>query len=146
MGKRADSDEAYVITLCDEILGIEGSRQHKFEFLRGDKGKNNRSVKLPVDVYYEVHNLVIEYQEKQHDEPAPFFDKPNQKTVSGINRGEQRKLYDQRRRDVLPRHGIDLIEISYRDFKYDSRKKIIRDIENDIEVIRERLQKWINIP
>src|SRR5215211_1798560 len=34
--RRAASDEAYVIDLCDEILGERALRQHRFEWLRGD--------------------------------------------------------------------------------------------------------------
>lgn len=41
---REQSDESYVIDLCDEVLGIKASRQHKFDFLTGDTGH-----RLPVD-------------------------------------------------------------------------------------------------
>ncbi|PGY06311.1 hypothetical protein [Bacillus sp. AFS031507] len=143
INKRVDSDEAYIINLCDEILGIKGSRQHKFAFLRGDRGKNNMTRELPVDVYYERLNLVIEYKEKQHYEPTPFFDKPGIKTISGVSRGEQRKIYDQRRREVLPKHGINLLELSYKDFQNDSRKRIIRNQKNDKEILKVKLKKWI---
>ena len=60
---RKTTDESYVIDLCDELLGITASRQHRFEFLKGDAG-----TKLPVDAYYKPLNLVIEYREKQHSE------------------------------------------------------------------------------
>ncbi|MFS0883479.1 hypothetical protein [Virgibacillus sp. 6R] len=43
MAKPLDSDEAYLINLCDEILGIKGVRHHMFDFLRGDIGKNGKS-------------------------------------------------------------------------------------------------------
>ena len=36
MGKRADSDESYILNLCDEILGVKAVRQKRFDFLRGD--------------------------------------------------------------------------------------------------------------
>lgn len=92
---RGLSDEAYIIDLCDEILGIKASRQHYFDFLTGDTGR-----KLPVDAFYERLNLVVEYCEKQHTEAVGFFDK--RITASGISRGEQRKKYDERRRVLLP--------------------------------------------
>lgn len=41
-------DEVYVIDLCDEVLGMKSSRQHRFPFLLGDSGNA-----LPVDAYYE---------------------------------------------------------------------------------------------
>lgn len=129
-------DEDYVLDLCDEVLNIKGSRQHKFDFLVGDSGR-----KLPVDVYYVSLNLVIEYREYQHSNEVKFFDKPDKITVSGVSRGEQRKIYDQRRRDILPNQGIKLIEIDYRHFKYDRYNRIFRERERDMEVVRKILVK-----
>jgi hypothetical protein len=57
-------------------------------------------------------------------------------TVSGVHRGEQRRIYDQRRREILPKHGIQLIEISYSDFNHDRQKKIIRDLIRDLEIVK----------
>lgn len=133
---RKDSDEAYVIDLCDEVLKLKGSRQHKFDFLKGDAG-----TRLPVDIYYPTLNLVIEYRERQHTEPVKIFDQ--RQTVSGVSRGEQRKIYDQRRREILPQHDIQLIEISYDDFEYDSRKRIMRNRERDIKKVQELINNQI---
>ena len=127
-----ERDELYVIRLCNEVLGVEASRQHTFDFLRGD---GNPGKPLPVDAYYEKYNLVIEYYENQHSESVPFFD--NKETVSGITRGEQRRIYDERRKAVLPQHGIKVVIISYSDFG--ESKRIKRDYNHDIEVIRRKL-------
>lgn len=135
MAQRKDSDEFYVIDLCDKVLGTKASRQHTFDFLRGD---GNPGRKLPVDAYYPELNLVIEYRERQHTESVAFFNKKT--TVSGVSRDEQRRIYDQRRRDVLPKHGIRLVEISYSDLKHDSRKRLVRDRQNDLVVIKRLLQ------
>lgn len=135
MARRKDSDEFYVIDLCDEILGAKASRQHTFDFLRGD---GNPGRKLPVDAYYPELNLVVEYRERQHTESVAFFNKKT--TISGVNRDEQRRIYDQRRRDVLPKHGIRLIEISYSDLKHDGRKRLVRDRQRDLAVITGLLQ------
>jgi hypothetical protein len=129
---KKDSDENYVLNICDGLLNLKGSRQHRFLFLVGDSG-----TKLPVDIYYQSLNLVVEYREKQHTEEVKFFDR--RQTVSGVGRGEQRKIYDQRRRDVLPKYGITLIEICYSDFNYDSRKRILRDTLNDTAKIKKLL-------
>ena len=86
---RKESDEHYVLDLCDEVLKIKGSRQHRFDFLLGDSG-----TKLPVDSYYPNLNLVIEYKEQQHTKPNKHFDKPDKLTVSGVHRGKQRKIYE----------------------------------------------------
>lgn len=129
-------DEDYVLDLCDEILQIKGSRQHKFDFLEGNSGR-----KLPVDIYYPTLNLVIEYREYQHSNEVLFFDKPDKMTVSGVSRGEQRKIYDQRRRDVFPKQGIQLIEIDFTDFAYDRKNRIVRDRAKDLEVVKNKLRK-----
>ncbi|MDE5740100.1 MAG: hypothetical protein K2H92_07315 [Bacteroidaceae bacterium] len=126
-GRKA-SDEYYVIDLCDEILGTKASRQHTFEFLRGDTG-----TKLPVDAYYSKFNLVVEYCESQHTKSTPFFD--NRTTVSGVSRGEQRRIYDQRRQEVLPQYGIKLVVISYTDFEF-SKRKLVRKYEQDLNIVK----------
>lgn len=128
---RKDNDEHYVLDLCDEILQLKGSRQHTFDFLIGDSGR-----KLPLDAYYSKIDLVIEYRETQHTNQVKFFDKPDIMTVSGVSRGEQRRIYDQRRRDVLPKNGIKLVEINYLDFECDIKHRIIRNKERDLEVVR----------
>lgn len=123
---RKNSDESYVIDICDEVLGLTASRQHRFDFLVGDSGR-----KLPVDAYYKDIDVVVEYCESQHTVSTPFFD--NKTTVSGISRGEQRKIYDLRRAEVLPQHGIKLISIDYSVFG--STKKIKRDHNKDKDII-----------
>ncbi|MDO8673533.1 MAG: hypothetical protein Q7O66_19165 [Dehalococcoidia bacterium] len=127
-------DEDYIIDLCDRVLGITASRHHRFDFLRGD---GNTS--LPVDAYYESLALVIEYREHHHTEQVDFFDKPDRKTVSGVHRGEQRRIYDQRRRNVLPNHGIQLIELPYSDFLHKAGGRLYRRKSEDLEIIQEKL-------
>lgn len=133
---RADSDEYYVLDLCDEVLGVKGDRQHRFPFLKGDAGTS-----LPVDIYYQGLHLVVEYRELQHSENVPFFD--NKETVSGVSRGEQRRIYDERRREVLPKYGIEVVEINYCDLAFGNTKKLLRNKERDLMVIRNRLKKYI---
>lgn len=133
---KGQRDEYYVLDLCDEILGAKGIRQHRFDFIKGDSG-----TKLPVDAYYPSLNLVIEFKEKQHTEEVKFFDK--RETVSGVGRGEQRKIYDQRRRDILPQHGINLIEFDYSEFEHTSGKKLTRNKMEDLKVIKTKLGKKI---
>src|SRR5260370_13343916 len=117
-------DESYVLNLCDLVLNLEAERQKRFDFLRGDLGKYGRRAKLPVDAYYGRLKLVIEYRERQHTEPIDFFNKPQRLTCSGCNREQQRRVYDQRRRDILPQHGIRLIELEYSLFEYNAQKPL----------------------
>lgn len=137
---RKDSDEHYVLDLCDIVLKILGLRQHRFDFLFGDPNAQGKCAKLPVDSYYPELQLVIEYKEQQHTKPNKHFDKPDLFTVSGVHRGEQRKIYDQRRLEVLPKHGIKVIEISYSDFKFDKKDKIVRDYEMDLKIVKKLLE------
>lgn len=125
---KLQKDEHYIIDICDRILKEEAIRQHKFPFLVGDPGRNGQCRFLPVDAYYKGLNLVIEYRERQHTEAVSFFDR--RMTASGVPRGEQRRIYDQRRRDVLQEKGIPLIELDYFLFPHRSNKRLLR-IENE---------------
>jgi hypothetical protein len=132
---RADSDEAYVVDLCDAILGEPASRQHRFDWLVGDPGPNGRS-RLPVDAYYAAHRLVVEYRERQHDEPVAHFDKPDVLTVSGVPRGIQRRIYDERRAVEIPAHGLRLIVVKPSDLTADGRGRLLRDRVPDEATLR----------
>jgi len=101
--RRAGSDEGYVLDLCDEVLGSPSQRQARFEWLLGDPStRTGRRTQLPVDGYWPVESLVVEYRERQHDEAVAFFDKPDRLTATGVPRGEQRKTYDERRDVEIP--------------------------------------------
>lgn len=138
---RNNSDECYVLDLCDEVLGLSSVRQHRFPFLVGDPNSAGRCTRLPVDAWYESINLVIEFNEKQHTEPVKHFDK--RMTLSGVHRGEQRAIYDHRKRNVLPTHGIQVLTFPYSDFSHDSRKRLIRDKTKDLKVIIAKLARWL---
>jgi hypothetical protein len=140
--KTKHKDEDYIIDLCDEILGLKASRQHRFDFLLGDLHSNGVSrTKLPVDGYYAPKNLVIEFHERQHTEAVSHFDKPNKMTVSGVHRGKQRAKYEQLRRDLLPENGIQLVELDYSLFEVTSQKKLMRNKKRDTEVLKAILNK-----
>ena len=132
---RSLSDESYIIDLCDEVLNKKAIRQHRFDYLRGDSG-----IQLPVDAFYPLLNLVVEFKEKQHTEKVAFFDK--RQTISGVGRGEQRRIYDQRRRDILPMNGIKLIEFDYSEFEHTRSKKLLRNKSDDLIVIKRKLNNY----
>ena len=132
----ADSEEHYVLGLCDEVLGEPSSRQHRFDWLVGDPSpKTAKAVLLPVDAYWERLMLVVEFREHQHYEAVAHFDKPDRLTVSGVHRGEQRRIYDQRREDLIPAHGLRLIIIKSSEFELRG-KKLRRSPDSDREVVR----------
>ncbi len=121
--KKQNSDENYVINLCDTIFNEKGIRQHTFEFLVGDLNKNGKKKKLPVDAYYPNLFLVIEYMEVYHF----------------ISDGTKRNNYDERRRIILRENRIKLLEIEFSDFTYDSKYRIIRREEKDLETVNKLL-------
>lgn len=141
MASRSESDEHYVLDLCDQILGMKCSRQHRFPWLLGDPSPTTgRQVALPVDGYWEQQHLVVEFAESQHSESTPFFDKPDVLTVSGVHRGTQRAIYDDRRRRLIPEHGIDLVVIAASEFPLKG-KRIDRDRERDLGIVSSILSR-----
>ncbi|WP_219818452.1 hypothetical protein [Clavibacter michiganensis] len=111
MTARATSDEHYVLNLCDEVLGVPCARQASFDWLRGDPSPSRPlGSKLPVDGYWSGLGLIVEFHEEQHYQPSKFFDR--RQTVSGVGRGEQRRLYDARKRMLVPMHGLRLVVIA----------------------------------
>jgi len=140
--KNNESDESYILDLCDEVLGLKGLRQHRFDFLLGDLHSDGKSrTRLPCDIYYPELNLVIEYNEKQHTEQVKHFDKPDKLTVSGVHRGEQRRRYDERRRKVLPEHGIKVVDFSYFDFEHTGSRRLKRNRLDDQRKLSEILRE-----
>ena len=141
--KRVNNDENYIINLCNDLLKDTASRQHRFPFLLGDFHRDKKSrTKLPVDAYYQNLNLVLEYRIKQPEEIASL-DKQTSKTISGVSLDEQRKIYNQRRKEVLLRKEINLIEINYYAFEYDSEFNIVRDKEKDTEILKGILSEFL---
>lgn len=137
MADRSHSEEAYVVGLLEDVLGAPALRGHRFDWLRGDPTARGRGVPLPVDAYWPAYNLVVEVYERQHDEPVPHFDKVERVTVSGVHRGEQRRIYDQRRRDLLPAHGLTLLIVRTNDLASDRRGRLVRDATADRPVLAE---------
>jgi hypothetical protein len=135
-------DETYIVDLCDAVLGQPALRQYRFPFLFGDPTKRGRRIPLPVDAYYEKLSLVVEYHERQHCEPSPFFDR--RIVASGITRGEQRRIYDLRRMEILPQNGIEVIVIGYKEFELNSNKRL-RRAPSDLEVVRLRLSPFFRL-
>ena len=58
-----DTDENYVLDLCDKVLGLNSSRQHDFDF--------------PVDSYYYEFKIALAYCEKQNTDSVNYFSKLN---------------------------------------------------------------------
>ncbi len=144
---RANSDETYVISLCDEVLSLKANRQKRFPFLLGDLHKNGKTqTMLPVDAYYEELQLVVEYKEIQNFRPVVASNKIDEEEEEEgnktLSREELRRIYDERRAKVLPENDISMVVISYSDFEFDNENKIIRDKESDIVTVKKALRDF----
>jgi hypothetical protein len=120
------------------LLGEKACRQHRFPWLLGDPGSTGRRVALPVDAFYPASGLVVEYRERQHDEPVAFFDRRD--TLSGVTRGEQRRFYDVRREKEIPRHGFKLLIVKPRHLNADAQGRLHRTRTTDLQALRDLLR------
>jgi len=121
---------AYVVDLLGEILGETPEREKRFDWAVGDVSpKTGRAVLLPFDAVWEQRRLIVEVDEDQHWQPVEFWDKPDRLTVSGMHRGEQRRLYDERKRSAARRHGYVVIEISWERRPIPAKRDRLADID-----------------
>ncbi|GGG52514.1 hypothetical protein [Bizionia arctica] len=141
--KRENSDEFYIIDLCDQLLGEKASRKHTFSNLLGDMHKRGKTrTKLPVAAFYEDANVAIEFIEKGN-KTEEHLEKLDVMTVSGITRSEQIEKYNKRRRDVLKKKNINLIEIDYALFECDDKMNLSRDKDKDIMHLKKLLKQYL---
>lgn len=135
----ARADQNYIIDMCDQALGLVASREHTFDFLRGDpSSKFPLGKHLPVDAFYSSLKLVIEFEESHHTKPVKLFDKPGVMTVSGMDRAAQRIRYIELRKQILPKHSIKLVFFAFDEFELTG-KRLKRNKINDIEIVRKKL-------
>lgn len=104
------------------------------------KGKTR--TKLPLAAYYENANLVIEFLEKQNKTEEELA-KLEVMTVSGVTRGEQIIRYNKRRKDILEKKNINLIEIDYALFECDKKNNLSREKDKDVRLLKKILKKYI---
>lgn len=89
---------------------------------------------------------MVEAYERQHDHPVAHFDKPERLTVSGVHRGEQRRIYDDRRRTLVPAHGLTLLIVRIAHLKVDRRGRLLRDAAADDPDLRDVLDEALAAP
>lgn len=95
-----------VVSIISDILEEKPIKEWTCKELMNPE-KNNH---LYVDAYYPKHNLVIEYDGKQHYEYVPFLHKSYEKF-------ERTQLLDKHKEKILNKLGINLIRIRYDDPK-----------------------------
>ncbi len=103
--------QRYVTELLVEILG-PAEKEKRFDWCRGDaRSPGGRGIALPFDAVWESRKLIVEVDERQHGEAVGLFDKPERLTISGVHRGEQRKLYDARKERLAGERGYELVRV-----------------------------------
>ena len=139
MPPRTESDEKYVLDLVAEILAEPDYRwQHRFPSLLGDPGKDGKRHPLPVDGFFPRHKLIVEYWEPQHSAPIPIMDEGM--TISGMSRGHQRRLYDQRRQTWADANGLRLVILDHRGFETGIQGRLQRDLARDRQIVAAALR------
>lgn len=140
MKEKKYRDEDYVVDLCNEILGETALKKYRFDFLRGDAREGEKGIRLPIDAYYPNSKIAIEYHEWQHVESLHYVGDRGKMTISGVKRDEQRRIYDKRKKEVLAKHGITLIEIGYNELRHDHSKCLSRTKELDKAILEKKLK------
>lgn len=131
-----NSDENYLINLCDELLGKEASRKHTFDTLVGNLHKRGKGrTKLPLDAYYKDLKLVIE-----------FFKQTS--TVSELDEKEQARLaqikyYDELKKEAVLAKSMRYMKINFAQFECDENNKLIRNTANDKIVLKGILKDFL---
>jgi len=82
--------------------------------------------------------LIVEYWERQHSAAVPIMDEGM--TVSGVSRGHQRRLYDQRRQQWADANGLRFVILDYRGFETDDLGRLLRDRERDLATAAQALR------
>jgi very-short-patch-repair endonuclease len=98
--------------------------------------KTGLARRLPFDAVWETRRLIVEVDEDQHRRPVTFWDKPHVITVSGVHRGEQRRLYDERKRAAARAEGYTVVEIPWERGPVPAK----RDRPADLRTVRAKLR------
>jgi hypothetical protein len=124
MGRTAN----HVIGLLEQILG-PAEKEKRFPWARGDPSpKTGRQVELPFDAFWRTRRLIVEVDEDQHTSPDYHFDKPHKNTISGVHRGDQRRLYDERKRAAARAQGFSLVVVPWPRGKHPDPEHDLREL------------------
>ncbi len=131
-----NSDENYLINLCDELLGKEAARKHTFDTLVGNLHKRGKGrTKLPLDAYYKDLKLVIEFF--QTNKPVEELDEKEQARIAQI------KYYDELKKEAVLAKSMRYMKINFAQFECNETNKLIRNTENDTLVLKGILKDFL---
>ncbi|MBC8756772.1 hypothetical protein H2O64_19010 [Kordia sp. YSTF-M3] len=131
-----NSDENYLINLCDELLDKKASRKHTFDTLVGNLHKRGKGrTKLPLDAYYKDLKLVIEFFKQTT--AVSELDEKEQARIAQI------KYYDELKKEAVLNKSMRYMKINHAQFECDEANKLIRNTENDTLVLKEILKDFL---
>jgi hypothetical protein len=131
-----NSDENYLIDLCDELLDKKASRKHTFDTLVGNLHKRGKGrTKLPLDAYYKDLKLVIEFFKQTS--AVSDLDEKEQARITQI------KYYDELKKEAVLNKSMRYMKINHAQFECAENNKLIRNTENDILVLKEILKDFL---
>lgn len=131
-----NSDENYLLNLCDELLDKKASRKHTFDTLVGNLHKRGKGrTKLPLDAYYQELKLVIEFFQKEKN-----FEDLDEKEQARIT---QIKYYDELKKEAVLNKKFRYMKINFAQFQCNENDKLIRNTENDIIVLKQILKDFL---
>lgn len=129
-----NSDEFYLVNLCDELLEQKASRKHTFDTVVGNLHKRGKGrTKLPLDAYYKDLKLVIEFFRKSDE----VLDELEQARITQIKR------YNEIKKKAILKKNLRLLAINYASFEHDETNKIIRNTEEDKLILRGLLKAFL---
>lgn len=130
--------QKYVTELLQTLLG-PAETEKRFPWCRGDaRDSGSAGRPLPYDAVWEDRKLIVEVDERQHSESVAFFDKPHRLTVSGVHRGQQRRLYDERKARCARENGYTVIRIPAGALAWQGRR-LLRDLPRDLSTLHNLL-------
>ncbi|MFK7749637.1 MAG: hypothetical protein AB8B65_14670 [Kordia sp.] len=131
-----NSDENYLLNLCDELLDKKASRKHTFDTLVGNLHKRGKGrTKLPLDAYYQELKLVIEFFQKEKN-----FEDLDEKEQARIT---QIKYYDELKKEAVLNKKFRYMKINFAQFQCNENDKLIRNTENDIIILKQILKDFL---
>jgi len=131
-----NSDQYYLISLCDELVGQEASREHTFDTLVGNLHKRGKGrTKLPLDAYYEDLKLVIELRRDR--DPSEELDINEQERVDQVT------YYNELKKKAVLKKELRLMEIKYASFDTDAHGALLKNKEQDVTVLSGYLKDFL---
>lgn len=119
-----ETDASYILGLCKKILNSSSGHQIKIDFSKLSDNPVAKPEKVKVDSYFEEYHLAVIYQDKK------YFDLLKTHKITKPEKSKFESI------------GLKLLLISYKNFPHDTAGKIKRNIQKDLEIVRNLLEPF----